>query len=180
MADALLAELLQELDLAVIEWLPDQTFRPFAPPPRWFRGMAQWSSLPFLEHFLPEAEAHWRTATVGVLDSHPFVVDSQGEELLLRARALKIEGASSWRSSGWSETRTCGRSSAKRDGRSIDERLTEQARAVQAPVNSRGVRRAAARRVADARTSRDRRAARARQRPPAQSRGRAAAAAPAP
>jgi hypothetical protein len=91
-ADALLGELLQELDLAVIEWLPDGTFRPFAPPPRWFKGMAQWSSLPFLEHFLPEAETHWRRSATGVLSSAPFTIDGTEGELLLRARALRLEG----------------------------------------------------------------------------------------
>lgn len=90
MADAPLGELLQELDLAVIEWLPDGTFRPFAPPPRWFKGMAQWSSLPFLEHFLPEAEAHWRARANGVVSSAPFTIDGTEGELLLRVRALRL------------------------------------------------------------------------------------------
>ena len=137
MADDPLAELLQELDLAVIEWLPDQTFRAFAPPPRWFRGMAQWSSLPFLEHFLPDAEAHWRTAAAGVLDSHPFAVDSQGEELLLRARALKIDGRQVMaieRLVGDADLRPVLRKA--RDQALDHERLTEQARAVQAPASA--------------------------------------------
>src|SRR5215471_18126396 len=92
MSDPLLEYLLQELDFAAIEWLPDRTFRMFSEPPRWFHGMAQWQSLPFLEHFFPEAEVHWRENATGVLVSGPFMIDHGGEELLLRARALKLEG----------------------------------------------------------------------------------------
>jgi hypothetical protein len=92
MPDPVLEYLLQELDFAVIEWLPDRTFRMFLEPPRWFRAMAQWHSLPFLEHFFPEAEAHWRANATGVLSSGPFMIDDGGNELLLRVRALKLEG----------------------------------------------------------------------------------------
>ena len=87
-----IAELIEALDVAVIEWLPDRTFRLFAPPPPWFRAMTQWASLPFLEHILPEAEAFWR----GYADSQstfgPFTVAGPDAELLLKVRAMRLQG----------------------------------------------------------------------------------------
>jgi hypothetical protein len=132
--DALLAELLQELDLAVVEWLPDRTFRPFAPPPRWFKGMAQWSSLPFLEHFLPDAERHW-LGDSGVLSSTPFTIDGTDGELLLRARALKLEGRlvmAIERLVGDADTRPVLRRA--REQALAQEQLSENAQAVHAPA----------------------------------------------
>ncbi len=137
MADALIEFLLQELDLAVIEWLPDRSFRTFTAPPRWFKGMAQWSSLPFLEHFLPEAEEHWRQNAVGVLTSGPFMIENAGEELLLRARALKLEGRlvmAIERMIGDADTRPILREARQQ---ALDhEQLEDHARAVHGPADA--------------------------------------------
>ncbi len=88
--DPLLAAL-DALDLAVVEWLPDGTFQPFAPPPPWFKGTTQWSALPFLEHVVPAARRFWHDRTGGALTFGPFTLEWGDEELLVRVRALRLD-----------------------------------------------------------------------------------------
>src|SRR5262245_30351994 len=90
--DPMVTEVLQALDVAVIEWRPDRKLHALAPPPDWFEGMTLWSSLPFLENFIPDALAHWRNDAEGVITSDPFTVRHIGQDLLLRARAIQRDG----------------------------------------------------------------------------------------
>jgi hypothetical protein len=90
--DQLTREIARALDVAIVEWKPDSTCRPLCLTPHWFAGTAPWSSLPFLQDFASEA--------TGVLASHPgrvvtsdqFTVPIESEELLLRARAFRVNG----------------------------------------------------------------------------------------
>ena len=92
MTDPSLVKALDALDLAVVEVVPGHALQPFAPPPAWFKGLVHWSALPFLEHVLPEAEAFWKSNPEGALGFGPFTVSRGDEELLLRVRALKLDG----------------------------------------------------------------------------------------
>ena len=90
--DPATGEVLRALDLALIEWRPDYSYRPLALTPRWFTGTVPWSSLPFLQHFADEARRYLHDHLGGVIASDQFAVDKNGEELLLRARALRVDG----------------------------------------------------------------------------------------
>lgn len=88
--DPVLPEVLRVLDMAVIEWVTDESYRPLASLPSWFTGTVSWMSLPFLEHFVDEARRYLHDHAGGVLASDQFAVQSGRHELLLRARALKV------------------------------------------------------------------------------------------
>lgn len=98
MGEALLADLICELDLAAIERMPDFSFIAIAPLPRWlthvFGAAAAGEHVtlakvfPFLDNFLNEAEAFWRDGTKRHLISGPFAVDGSAGQLLLRATAI--------------------------------------------------------------------------------------------
>jgi hypothetical protein len=70
MDQTLLPDLFCALDMAVIERMPDQHFRALAPHPAWFAAVvgagldmsigSLEGALPFLVHFLKEADVFWR------------------------------------------------------------------------------------------------------------------------
>jgi hypothetical protein len=87
----LIGKVLRSLDMALIEW-KDDVYTPLASPPRWFSGKVPWESLPFLEHFVDEARRYLHDHVGGVIASDQFSVQAKEEELLLRARALRVQG----------------------------------------------------------------------------------------
>lgn len=87
----LIGKVLKALDMALIEWR-DDVYTPLASPPKWFSGKVPWLSLPFLEHFVDEARRYLHDNVGGVIASDQFSVQANDEELLLRARALRIQG----------------------------------------------------------------------------------------
>lgn len=102
MQSTLPEEILARLDLVVLERLPDGVFvRIGAPPPQWFadimraagetRHVTLAEALPFLEHFLTDAENHWRAGGQQRLRSETFVAThAAGGEVGLTASALSI------------------------------------------------------------------------------------------
>jgi hypothetical protein len=100
MTDPLLAPLIELLDLVVIERLADRSMRLLTPAPRWFVDVAATAArgepvtlddaLPFLGHFLEEAEAFWWTRRNGAHIGEPFAVRGTSEEHLLRPRAVTV------------------------------------------------------------------------------------------
>lgn len=89
--DPIVGNALRVLDIAIVEWLADSSYVPLARTPRWFTGFTPWSSLPFLEQFVFEARRFLHDHFDEALASAPFVAPGQSGELLLRARALKID-----------------------------------------------------------------------------------------
>jgi hypothetical protein len=98
-----LADILAGLELVVFERLPDGVFLRVAPgrPPEWFSRLlvdgapdAQTTlaaAFPFLERFLPEAEAAWRHGDLRRMRSDPFTVtDPAGTEIGLLASAIAV------------------------------------------------------------------------------------------
>ena len=142
--DPAMGEGMRLLDMAVVEWQSDQSYRPLSSTPRWFTGTVPWSSLPFLEHFVNEARRFLHDHLGGVLASDQFAVQSSSEELLLRARALKVNGrlvVAIERLAGASDMRPVLRYARQQ---ALDhEALTERARAIHGPLD------AVARAVAD-------------------------------
>ncbi len=136
--DPAITEVMRALDLALIEWLPDQTYLPLSSAPRWFRGRAPWGSLPFLEHFVGDARRFLHDQVGSVLTSEPFTVaDGDGEELLLRARALRVEGrliVAIERLQGASDLRPMLRTA--RQEALAHEQLVERVRALHAPIDA--------------------------------------------
>jgi len=136
MDQTLLPELFCALDMAVIERMPDQRFRALAPQPAWFAAVvgagldmsfnSLEGALPFLVHFLREADIFWRESNrapgahgrvvlmalpedetpspeaqaarlrqvreAATLDSGPFIATVGGEDLMVHARALTLDG----------------------------------------------------------------------------------------
>jgi hypothetical protein len=100
--DAMLAELLTRLDLVVFERLPEGVFVRFgqAPPPSWFsrlplashdEAIAIEQTMPFLGHFLAEANDAWRAGNEQRVSSDPFTVtDTTGGEVALVASAVVV------------------------------------------------------------------------------------------
>ena len=135
--DPVLGEVMRVLDLAVVEWVEDEAYRPLASLPPWFTGTVSWMSLPFLQHFVDEARRFLHDHLGGVLASDQFTVQSGNDELLLRARALKVNGRlvlAVERLEGASDIRPILREARQKalDG----EVLTERARAVHAPIDA--------------------------------------------
>ena len=89
--ERLIGEVIQALDMAVVEWQLDQSYQPLSSTPRWFTGTVPWSSLPFLQLFVDEARRFLHDHIGGVIASDQFTVQNDSEELLLRARALKVD-----------------------------------------------------------------------------------------
>lgn len=102
MTDAVLAELLTRLELVVLERLPGDVFVRFgsAQPPSWFSRLplnsrdepiAIEQTMPFLEHFLTEANDAWRAGDEQRFSSEPFTVtDTTGGEVPLVASAVVV------------------------------------------------------------------------------------------
>jgi hypothetical protein len=95
--------IISTLDLVVLERLPHGIFLRMgtAPPPSWFshviaaagenKPVTVAQALPFVGHFLDEAEFFWRQARNGRLRSDPFTMkDASGAEVVLVASALVI------------------------------------------------------------------------------------------
>lgn len=101
MSEGLLADVVQALHLAVVERLPNGAFHLVAPAPPWLEGAfdeapagAQGSitgALPFVDHFLDQAETAWYQGAPAVAESGPFAARVGGEDLLLRATALTVQ-----------------------------------------------------------------------------------------
>jgi hypothetical protein len=100
--DAVLAELLTRLDLVVFERLPEGVFVRVgpAPPPSWFSRLSVTSrgdaiaieqTMPFLGHFLAEANDAWRAGEETRRCSDLFMVtDTTGGEVPLVASAVVV------------------------------------------------------------------------------------------
>lgn len=103
MSNTLLEGVLSTLGLVVLERLPHGIFLRMgtAPPPPWFshalatagenQPVTVAQALPFVGHFLDEAEFFWRQAQNGRLRSDPFTMtDAGGAEVVLIASALVV------------------------------------------------------------------------------------------
>jgi hypothetical protein len=101
--NTLLEGVLSTLGLVVLERLPHGIFLRMgtAPPPPWFnhaiatagenQPVTVGPALPFVGHFLDEAEFFWRQAQNGRLRSEPFTMtDAGGAEVVLIASALVV------------------------------------------------------------------------------------------
>lgn len=135
-AESLIGAVLRGLDLAVVEWDLDQSYRPLSSTPRWFTGSVPWSSLPFLQLFVDEARRFLHDHVGGIIASDQFTAQSNSEELLLRARALKAGGRLIIvieRLEGAADMRPVLRHARQQ---ALEyEQLTERARAVHAPLD---------------------------------------------
>ena len=133
--DPAMGEVLRVLDLAVIEWVADEKYRPMANVPSWFTGTVSWMSLPFLQNFVDDARRYLHDHLGGVLASDQFTVQNGNDELLLRARALKIGRRlvlAIERLEGASDIRPTLRKARQQ---ALDhEQLTSKARAIQKPL----------------------------------------------
>ena len=131
-----IAEVVRALDLALIEWLPEGGYRPLSEKtPQWFKGRVPWRSLPFLGNFVDEARRYLHDHLEGVIASDQFTVQSADDELLLRARALKVNGRlvlAIERLTGAADVRPMLRRA--REEALHHEELTRNARAVHAPA----------------------------------------------
>lgn len=133
--DPLVGEVARALDMALIEWMPDFSYKPLCVTPRWFTGTVPWLSLPFLEHFVDEARRYLHDHVGGVIASDQFTIQANDEELLLRARALRVGGRmilSIERLTGAADIRPILREA--REQALEHESLADKARAVQAPL----------------------------------------------
>jgi hypothetical protein len=102
MSDGLLGDLLRVLDLVVIEHLPNQMYTMLTPAPDWLTGTLEAApagsratlggAMPFLDDFLPQAEAIWHEHSATPVMSTPFAATVDGEEYLLRATVLTLDG----------------------------------------------------------------------------------------
>jgi hypothetical protein len=101
--NTLFEAILSSLDLVVLERLPHGIFLRMgtAQPPSWFSHVIATATenepvtvaqaLPFVGHFLDDAEFFWRQARNGRLRSDPFTMtDANGAEVVLVASALVI------------------------------------------------------------------------------------------
>jgi hypothetical protein len=102
MTDAVLAELFRALNLVAIERQPNHTFYLLTPPPSWLSGAFASAragerhtlagALPFLDDFLHQADGAWNAGPHASIVSGPFAATVDGDDLLLRASALTVEG----------------------------------------------------------------------------------------
>lgn len=102
MNDALLAEVLRKLGLAVLERQPHGVFTMLTVPPTWLRHAFQDApaapsptlsgALPFLDYFLPDAQRVWDAGGHAMAETGLFTANVDGEDILLQARALTVAG----------------------------------------------------------------------------------------
>ena len=104
MADSLLTDLSEALDLVVLEQLPGGFVQiTTGPLPPWFVGafrtvddgghVTLLEALPALDAFLAEAEAFWNRTTDGRLAGEPFLVtDAPNHEIPVAATAVTFGG----------------------------------------------------------------------------------------
>ena len=101
MTETLFAHLFRALDLAIGERLSDGLFQLLTPAPAWLdrafetapagaRGSLD-GAFPFLEDVVQQAREAWRTEATPQAYG-PFAASVDGEELLLRATALDVDG----------------------------------------------------------------------------------------
>lgn len=101
MNDALLSAVFQALDLGVIERRRDSAFYMVTPPPAWLSQAFESAigntpgridgAMPFLDHFMQQAEAVWREGPPATIASGPFVAKLRHEEILINARAMTVQ-----------------------------------------------------------------------------------------
>jgi hypothetical protein len=101
MNDALLSAVFRALDLGVIERRRDSAFYMVTTPPDWLsQAFASAISdtpgridgaMPFLDHFMHQAEAIWREGPPAMISSGPFVATIRREEILINARAMTVQ-----------------------------------------------------------------------------------------
>jgi len=94
MSTALLTVLLRALDLCVIERVLSKSrpLRLLTPAPLWLpveAGQELGAVTPFLDYFLPQAEAAWHEGQE-MASSGPFAITVDGEEVLLLATAIRL------------------------------------------------------------------------------------------
>lgn len=103
MSTALFEGILSALDLVVLERMPHGVFLRVgtAPAPEWFSHVMAGAAadgpstiaeaLPFVDHFLDEAEFFWRQGRTGRFRSEPFMMkDAAGAEFGLVASAVVV------------------------------------------------------------------------------------------
>lgn len=102
MTDTLFPRLLRALDLVVIERQPNAQFHLLTPTPAWLArafdeaapGARQTldGAFPFLDDVVHQAMGAWQAGPHASLVFGPFSATVDGDELLLRATALTIDG----------------------------------------------------------------------------------------
>ena len=145
MSDTLLANVLRALDVAVLERLADSRFQIVGVSPSWLEAAFDEApagarhtlggALPFLDHFLQEADAIWHERGAARADSGPFTATIGGEDALLRATAVTVEHRSLLvleRLTGDADARPILQKA--REHRLATEELTRHAAAVHAPA----------------------------------------------
>ncbi len=100
--DTVLPELFRALNLVVIERQPNSTFYMVTPAPEWLSGAFDAApagerhtlsgAFPFLDDFLQQASGAWKAGPHASIVSGPFAATVNGDDLLLRASALTIDG----------------------------------------------------------------------------------------
>jgi len=100
--DTVLPELFRALNLVVIEREPNSTFYMVTPAPAWLSGAFDAApvgerhtlsgAFPFLDDFLQQASGAWKAGPHASIVSGPFSATVDGDDLLLRASALTIDG----------------------------------------------------------------------------------------
>ena len=101
MSDTLLANVLRALDVAVLERLADSRFQIVGTSPAWLEAAFDEApagarhtlggALPFLDHFLQDADSAWHESGAARADSGPFTATIGGQDALLRATAITVE-----------------------------------------------------------------------------------------
>ena len=101
MSDTLLANVLRTLDIAVLERLADSRFQIVGTSPAWLESAFDEApagarhtlggALPFLDHFLLDADSVWHERGDARADSGPFTATIGGQDALLRATAITVE-----------------------------------------------------------------------------------------
>jgi hypothetical protein len=102
MTDAVLAELFRTLNLVAIERQANHTFHLLTPAPSWLSGAFASAragerhtlagAFPFLDDFLHQADGAWNAGPHASIVSGPFAASVDGDDLLLRASALTVDG----------------------------------------------------------------------------------------
>jgi len=145
MSDPVLVHVLRAVDIAVVERLADARFEIVGASPDWLEAAFDAApagsrhtlagALPFLDHFLPVADAAWHDRGAARAESGPFVARVAGDELLLRALAVTLDHRSLLlieRLTGDADTRPILQTA--REQVLAMEQLTRQAAGVQAPA----------------------------------------------
>ncbi len=101
MSDSVLARLLHALDLTAIERRRDGAFYLLTPAPDWLAHAFDLAidsapgridgAMPFLDHFLHQADAVWHDGPPASASSGPFVATIKREEILINAHARTIQ-----------------------------------------------------------------------------------------